>query len=58
MSYLLKDSSLMPFGKFTGDKMANVPDKYLLWLYDQLSGMTRQSQDQEAVKGYIEDFLL
>ena len=24
----------MPFGKYKGDKMANVPASYLLWLYE------------------------
>jgi Uncharacterized protein conserved in bacteria len=30
----LTDNSLMPFGQYRGEKMANVPAKYLLWLYD------------------------
>ena len=30
----LTDTSPMPFGKFKGDKMENVPAKYLLWLYN------------------------
>jgi uncharacterized protein (DUF3820 family) len=25
----------MPFGKYKGQKLANVPAGYLLWLYDQ-----------------------
>jgi uncharacterized protein (DUF3820 family) len=28
------DTSPMPWGKYTGTKMANVPSSYLLWLYD------------------------
>ena len=31
----LTDGSLMPFGKHKGEKMANVPASYLLWLYDE-----------------------
>lgn len=31
----LTDESLMPFGKHKGEKMANVPASYLLWLYDE-----------------------
>jgi len=46
----LTDSSLMPWGKFKGDKMINVPASYLLWLYD--SG--KCSND---VKEYIKDNL-
>jgi len=30
----LNDKSLMPFGKYKGKAMANVPADYLLWLYD------------------------
>lgn len=32
----MTDISLMPFGKHKGEKMANVPPEYLLWLYDML----------------------
>lgn len=42
----LTDNSPMPWGKFQGVKMANVPAKYLLWLND--SG--KASSD---VKNYI-----
>lgn len=31
----LDDKSPMPFGKYIGKTMANVPAKYLLYLYDQ-----------------------
>ncbi len=30
----LTDESLMPFGKYKGKKMANVPAYYLLYIYD------------------------
>ena len=33
----LTDESLMPFGKYKGEKMANVPAAYLLWLDKQTS---------------------
>lgn len=29
------DNTLMPFGKYKGDKLANVPASYLLFLLDQ-----------------------
>ena len=29
----MDDNSIMPFGKYKGEKMANVPAKYLMWLY-------------------------
>jgi uncharacterized protein (DUF3820 family) len=31
----LSDTDRMPFGKYKNEKMANVPAKYLLWLYEQ-----------------------
>ena len=30
----LNDNSPMPFGKYKGDKMINVPAFHLIWLYD------------------------
>ena len=30
----MTDESLMPFGKHKGEKLANVPAHYLLWLYE------------------------
>jgi uncharacterized protein (DUF3820 family) len=30
----MTDESIMPFGKYKGEKLANVPDEYLLWLYE------------------------
>ena len=30
----MKDKSIMPIGKYKGEKMANVPSGYLLWLYE------------------------
>ena len=29
----LTDNSSMPYGKYKGEKMANVPASYLLWCY-------------------------
>lgn len=31
---MLTDNSLMPFGKYKGTKMANVPASYLIWIYE------------------------
>lgn len=28
------DNSIMPWGKYAGEKMANVPPSYLLWLLE------------------------
>jgi uncharacterized protein (DUF3820 family) len=30
----MTDESIMPFGKYKGEKLANVPPDYLIWLYD------------------------
>jgi uncharacterized protein (DUF3820 family) len=30
----MDDNSIMPFGKYKGDTMANIPASYLLWLYE------------------------
>lgn len=45
------DSTKMPFGAYIGVPLENVPDKYLLWLYQ--SGKLR---DQSLI-AYIEDNL-
>jgi len=30
----MTDESIMPIGKYKGEKMANIPPDYLLWLYE------------------------
>ena len=30
----MTDESIMPIGKYKGQKMANVPAAYLIWLYE------------------------
>lgn len=30
----MTDSSIMPFGKYAGEKMANIPPAYLLWIFE------------------------
>lgn len=46
----LTDESLMPWGKHKGEKMANVPSAYLIWLNDQ-------PYCKGALKAYIVDNL-
>jgi uncharacterized protein (DUF3820 family) len=46
----LTDNSPMPFGKHKGEKMANVPAAYLMWLYDE-------NKCNREVREYIEDNL-
>lgn len=44
----INDDSLMPFGKYKGFKMANVPGGYLRWLYDNAT------QLRPDLKAYLE----
>ena len=44
----MDDESIMPFGKHKGEKLANVPAKYLLWLYGE-------DLRHEELKAYIEE---
>jgi len=46
----LTDESPMPWGKYKGDKMIDVPAYYLMWLYEN----KHYSKD---VKEYIDDNL-
>ena len=44
----LTDESPMPWGKYKGDKMTNIPASYLLWCYDN-------GKCSGDVKEYIRD---
>ena len=44
----LNDNSIMPYGKYQGKKMANVPASYLLWLWENGKCCSK-------VKEYIEE---
>lgn len=46
----IMDSTPMPFGKYRGKAMIEVPAKYLLWLHDNHC-------DHDAVRKYINDNL-
>jgi uncharacterized protein (DUF3820 family) len=46
----MNDDSIMPFGIHKGKKMANVPDEYLLYLYEN-------SQIYGELKEYIKENL-
>lgn len=51
----LTDKSRMPWGKWKGTQMANVPADYLLWLYREWTGEQKNISVDEQVKAYIED---
>jgi uncharacterized protein (DUF3820 family) len=44
----LKDDDIMPWGKYAGHKMANIPPDYLLWLLEN-------NKCGGSVKAYIEE---
>jgi uncharacterized protein (DUF3820 family) len=46
----MNDESLMPFGKYKNEKMANIPASYLMWLYDN-------NKCSLEVREYIKDNL-
>lgn len=50
MQVPMTDESSMPFGKFKGKKMANVPAGYLLWLHENV-------QLRDPLKTYITENL-
>lgn len=43
------DETLMPFGQYKGEKLANVPPHYLLWCYDNILNLSG------ALKQYIDE---
>ncbi len=43
----MSDNDVMPFGKYKGERLSDVPDSYLLWLYQ--SG---------SVSGQLKKYLL
>jgi len=45
----MTDESLMPFGKYKGYAMVNIPADYLLWLYENAT------QLRSDMKTYLED---
>ena len=59
------DEDLMPFGKWKGTKMANIPADYLLWMYDNdklyspvkkyveenMNGLKAEKKDEDLKKG-------
>lgn len=49
MNEKLTDSSIMPFGKYQGDRLIDIPASYLLWLYE--------NNKAGSIKSYIEENL-
>lgn len=53
----MQDEDLMPYGKFRGIKMANVPASYLLWLGDEIkkTAPNKRTLQNKSLLEYIED---
>lgn len=51
----MEDEDIMPFGKYKGTAMANVPAEYLIWLYDELASSDIIDGNRRDVFGYIEE---
>ncbi len=50
----LTDQSPMPFGKYKGVVMENVPASYLLWLHDEIRNQTMyEGSDKQRVAAYV-----
>ena len=53
----MTDESIMSIGKYKGEKMANVPASYLLWLYENgnIYGELKQyiADNLEVIKSEI-----
>lgn len=46
----MTDKSIMPWGKYQGQALANIPDSYFLWLYEA-------NKAHGQLRVYIEDNL-
>jgi uncharacterized protein (DUF3820 family) len=46
----MTDNSIMPWGKYAGEKLCNIPASYLIWLYEN-------NKCYGEIKKYIEDNL-
>lgn len=53
----LKDDDLMPFGKYAGKYMWDVPGSYLLWLEEKIKhkAPNKRSLQEKYLLEYIED---
>lgn len=53
----LTDNDIMPFGKYRGEAMANVPASHLLWLKEKFEKDGAYGRDGKLVNQYIKDNL-
>jgi uncharacterized protein (DUF3820 family) len=43
---MIDENYIIPFGKYKGEKIANIPADYLVWLYEN-----------SKVFGYVKDYI-
>jgi hypothetical protein len=52
----MNDKSVMPIGKYKGERMANVPAEYLLWMYEN-ANLINRSHLYDELRDYIKSNL-
>jgi len=54
---MLKDEDLMPFGKYKGQPLVNVPASYFFWLEEniKLKALNKQNLMEKKLVEYIEE---
>lgn len=52
---MMDDNDLMPFGKHKGKKLMDVPDDYLIWLYQNITDKEHRNTDEQCLIDYIVD---
>lgn len=50
----MDDNSIMPFGKYKGQKLANVPADYLIWLKENNKRNVGNSEVMDYIQENIE----
>ena len=47
----LEDDNIMPFGKYRGRRLEDVPDSYIRWLWEE--GNIKESINDDTEKGAL-----
>ena len=55
VDFTMNDNSIMPFGKHAGTRMKDVPNSYLMWIYNNEFSWVEDNHPD--VLDYIEDNL-
>ena len=54
---LIDDHHIITFGKFKGQKLANVDAKWLMWIYKAWAKNPPQTDEQKSIQEYIKNNL-